>query len=122
MTFSKPILSTDTKKIKLSWWGYWIGHCWMTGWQSIRGTFRIWSDLMCSNYDGYALLDEDDPFTECVSWFWCCLNEDETYPKEFLEYLLQLANDVKTGKEKLIPFTQDMFDKLDELVGDLENE
>jgi len=46
MTFSEPVLGTATKKIKLNWWEYWIGHCWMTGWQSIGGAFRIWSDLM----------------------------------------------------------------------------
>jgi hypothetical protein len=122
MTFSKQILSTDKEKIKLSWWDYWIGHCWMTGWQSIRSTFRIWSDLMTSNYENYALLKTDDPFTECYNWFWCTLNEDETYPKEFLEYLLKLSDDVKTGKEKLIPLDENFFDTIDDLVGDLDDE
>jgi hypothetical protein len=122
MTFSKQILSTDKEKIKLSWWDYWIGHCWMTGWQSIRSSFRIWYDLMTSNYENYALLKTDDPFTECYNWFWCTLNEDETYPKEFLEYLLKLSDDVKTGKEKLIPLDENFFDTIDDLVGDLDDE
>ena len=42
-------------KTKLNWWEYWIGHCWMTGWQSIRMNFRMWADLMGSNYADYAL-------------------------------------------------------------------
>jgi len=87
-------------KTKLNWFDYWIGHCWMTGWQSIRGAFRIWSDLMRSNYTDYALLKEDNPEQECLEWFWVSLGEDEVYSKEFIEYLLQLADDVMTGKEK----------------------
>ena len=63
MTFIKPLKGTEPKKNKttLNWWEYWIGHCWMTGWQSMSHTFRIWADLMTSNYDGYALMREDDP-------------------------------------------------------------
>ena len=30
-----------------------------------------------------------------------------------------MADDVKTGKVETIPFTREMFDKLDDLVGDL---
>jgi hypothetical protein len=75
----------------------------MTGWQSIRGAFRIWVDLMRSNYANYALLKEDNPETECIEWFWASLNEDECYPKEFLEYLMQMVEDIETGKEKIIP-------------------
>lgn len=117
--YSTPVRGTSKKKTTLNWWEYWIGHCWMTGWQSIRSTFRIWCDLMCSNYEGYALLKEDDPEAECVDWFWASLNEDDVYPKEFLEYLLQMVDDIETGKEKVIPFTRKMFDEIDDLVGDL---
>ena len=109
--YSTPIRGTNKKKLTLNWWEYWIGHCWMTGWQSIRGAFIIWRDLMTSNYENYALLKEDDPFEECYEWFWGTLGEDDTYPKEFLEYLMQLADDVETGKEKLIPM-DDIFDLL----------
>ena len=73
----------------------------MTGWQSISMTFRIWGHLMTSNYDGYALMKEDDPETECIEWFWASLNEDDVYPKEFLEYLMQMVEDIETGKEKV---------------------
>jgi hypothetical protein len=85
-------------KTKLNWFDYWIGHCWMTGWQSMRMTFRIWADLMTSNYDSYALLKDDDPETECVEWFWASLNEDDVYDKEFIEYLLQMVEDIELGK------------------------
>ena len=95
---------------KLNWFEYWIGHCWMTGWQNIRGTFRIWSDLMTSNYEGYALLETDDPFTECYEWFWQSLGEDDTYPKEFLEYLMDLAHKVQTGEIETVEFKMEDFD------------
>jgi hypothetical protein len=97
---SKRVLATDKEKTTLNLWEYHIGHCWMTGWQSIRGAFRIWADLMTDNYKDYNLLKEDDPFEECRSWFWVSLGEDEVYPKEFLEYLMQMVEDVKSGKEK----------------------
>jgi len=53
---------------------------------------------MTSNYDSYALLKEDDPETECVEWFWASLNEDDVYDKEFIEYLLQMVEDIELGK------------------------
>jgi hypothetical protein len=112
MTFSKPVLSTDKKKTTLNWWEYWIGHCWMTGWQSIRSNFRMWGDLMGGNYEGYGLLKEDNPYEECVEWFWASLNEDDVYPKSFLEELLQLVADVDSGKEKLIPMDDDFMETL----------
>jgi hypothetical protein len=117
--FSTPLKGTSTKKTTLNWWEYWIGHCWMTGWQSICGAFRIWADLMGINYKDYALLKNDDPETECLEWFWGTLGEDDVYPKEFLEYLMQLADDVATGKEKVIPMDEDFFDRMKDLVGDL---
>ena len=104
MTFSKPVLATDKKKTTLNWWEYWIGHCYMTGWQSIRVAFRIWADLMGSNYKDYALpRTVEDPEKECIEWFWVTLGEDEVYPKFFLEELLQMCADIDSGKEKLIP-------------------
>lgn len=118
--YSKSLLATDKKSTKLNWWEYWIGHCWMTGWQTLGSTFRIWSDLITSNYDGYALLKEDDPESECIDWFWASLNEDDVYEKEFLEYLMQLADDVETGKEKVYPLDENFFDRLKDLVENVE--
>lgn len=118
--FSQLILSTDKKGTKLNWWEYWIGHCWMTGWQSIHGAFRIWRDLMTDNYKDYALLDDDDPYQECYQWFWVSLGEDETYPKFFLEELMQMAEDVESGKVKTYPLTEDFFDRMKELTDGIE--
>mgnify|MGYP000111854831 FL=1 len=118
--FSKSILATDKKITKLNWWEYWIGHCWMTGWQSIRGAFRIWADLMGSNYADYALpRTVEDPEQECIEWFWATLGEDEVYPKEFLEYLLQMCADIDSGKVETFPLTEDFFDRLKDLVEDV---
>ena len=102
----------------MNWFEYWIGHCWMTGWQSIRSAYKIWGDLLTGNYEGYALLKEDDPYTECYEWFWATLNEDETLPKEFLEYLMQLADDVETGKVKTYPMTLEELEEMSNLLED----
>lgn len=95
---------------------YYVSHVFPTGWQTVRGTFRIWKDLMTNNYNDYALLKDDDPFAECRDWFWCSLNEDDVYPKEFLEYLIQLADDVDSGKVKTYPMTSLEFEELDSLL------
>jgi len=121
--YSTPVRGTAPKKNRttLNWWEYWVGHCWMTGWQSIRGAFRIWADLITNNFDNYALLKSvDDPFEECYCWFWGTLGEDDVYPKEFLEQLLQMVDDIETGKEKLIPMGEDFMKELQELVKDVE--
>ena len=118
---SKPVLATDKEKTKLNWWEYHIGHCWMTGWQSIGDAFRIWADLMGSNYENYALpRTAEDPEEECISWFWVSLGEDNVYPKEFLEYLMCLCEDVKTGKVKTYPL-EDVMSELEELMS-IEND
>ena len=55
---------------------------------------------MTGNYESYALLKDDDPFQECYEWFWTSINLDETYPKEFLEHLQQMVDDIDSGKVK----------------------
>jgi hypothetical protein len=117
--FSKPLLGTEKNKVKMSWVEYYITHVFPTGWNTIAAAFRIWKDLMTDNYKDYSLLKDDDPFEQCSGWFWATLGEDEIYPKFFLEELMQMADDVATGKVKTFPFTKDMFDKLNDLVGDL---
>ena len=111
--FSKLIKGTN-KKVRMNWWQYWIGHCWMTGWQSIGMNFRMWADLVTGNYQNYALLSDDDPFTECYEWFWASLNEDDTYPREFLEELQQIVDDIENGKMELIPADEDFFKRLED--------
>ncbi len=117
--FSRPLLGTEKNKVTMSWVEYYITHVFPTGWNTIAAAFRIWSDLMTNNYKDYSLLKNDDPFEECREWFWATLGENDVYPKFFLEELMQMAEDVATGKVKTVPFTKDMFDELDDLVGDL---
>ena len=102
MTFSKPILGTDTKKIKLSWFEYIIFSCIQQGWYNCWYSFQNWKDLVLNNYQEYALLKDDDPLEQCILFFWDSL-EDEIYPKLFLESLLQMVDDIDTGKEKVYP-------------------
>lgn len=117
--FSRPLLGTDKEATKMSWMEYIFTHLIPTWIQSFGDNFRMWSDLMTENYAPYTLLKNDDPFEECYSCFWTSINLDETYPKEFLESLIQMADDVETGKVKTYPMTKDMFDELDDLVGDM---
>ena len=105
------------KRTTLNWIEYYIGHCWMMGWQNIRGSFRIWSDLMRGNYKDYALMWYDDPYEECVDWFWQSLGDDDTLPKEFLEHLQQMVEDIDAGKVKTYPM-EDVMKELEELLED----
>jgi len=117
--FSTPVRGTAKKKTTMNWWEYWIGHCFQTGWREIWNNFKMWRDLISGNYADYALLKDDDPYQECYEWFWCSINMDETYPKEFLEYLMQMVDDIETGKEKLIPLDEDFFDRMRDLTDGL---
>ena len=78
----------------------------------------MWRDLISGNYEGYALLDDDDPYQECYQWFWTSINLDETYPKEFLEYLMEMCDRIDRGEEKVYPLTEDFLDDLKELLDD----
>jgi hypothetical protein len=118
--FSTPVRGTEKKKTTLNWWEYWIGHCWMTGWQTIRMSFRNWRDLMVGNYEGYALMFYDDPFEECYSSFWAYLGDDDVLPKEFLESLLEMSARIERGEEKLIPFDKDFINRLKDLTDGVE--
>lgn len=118
--FSRALLATDKKKNTLNWWEYWVGHCWMTGWQTISMSFRNWRDLMTGNYKDYALMFYDDPYEECYSCFWTYLGDDDILPKEFLESLMQMADDVETGKVKTYPLTEDLVDRLKDLTDGIE--
>ena len=66
------------------------------------------------DYEKYTLLRDDEPFQECYDWFWGSINLDETYSKEFLEYLMQMADDVDTGKVK----TYSLDEVMENLKGD----
>ena len=116
MTFSREVKGTSPNKPKMNWWDYWINHCWMTGWQSINHSFQNWADLMTGNWKDYALMFYDDPYEECNSCFWSYLGEDDTLPKEFLEHLQQMVEDIETGKEKVYPMDEDFMRRLQDLT------
>ena len=119
MTFSRPLLGTDTKKTKLSWWEYVIFSCLKQGWYNCWYSFQNWGDLMGNNYAEYALLKDDDPLEQCILNFWDSL-EDEIYPKLFLESLFQMVDDIETGKEEVFTLDKDFFDRLKDLTDDVE--
>ena len=103
MTYSRPLLGTDTKKVKMSWMEYIFTHLIPTWFQSFNDNFVMWRDLITENYEPYKLLKDDNPEQECYDWFWSSINLDEIYPKSFLESLLQMVDDINTGKEEVIP-------------------
>lgn len=117
--FSRPLLGTDTDKTKLSWFEYILVSCIQQGWMNCWYAFQNWADLMTDNYQDYALLVSDDPLEQCILYFWDSL-EDEIYPKHFLDSLLQMAYDIDTGKEKVIPMDEAFMKRLEDLVEDVE--
>jgi hypothetical protein len=117
--FSQPLLGTNTDKVKLSWFDYIWNSCIRQGWYNCWYAYKNWADLMGNNYEGYGILKEDDDLEYCIGYFWDSL-EDEIYPKEFLEHLLQLSDDVRTGKEEVIPMDEVFMDRLKDLVKDVE--
>ena len=74
---------------------------------------------MGNSYQDYALHKDDDPLEQCTLYFWDSL-EDEIYPKSFLESLLQMVDDIATGKEEVFPLDKDFFDRLKDLTDDVE--
>lgn len=121
MTFSRPLLGTNTDKVKMSWVEYIFTHLIPTWFQSFNENFVMWRDLMTENYEVYTLLKDDDPFQMCYDYFWSGICTDETYPKEFLEYLMQMSADVESGKVKTYSLEEVMSD-LKGIVGDMEEE
>ena len=116
MTFSRAILGTD--KTKLSWWDYYYSHCFMTGWTSMYYNFHTWMDLVWfdQNQKNYTILKDDVPFEECYLTFWYDLGADDTYPKDFLEYIMKMAEEAKNGEVELIPLPETFFDNVEELL------
>ena len=104
----------------MSWFEYYFQHVLPTGFLTLSSAFKIWGDLMTGNYEGYALLDDDDPFQCCYDWFWGTLGEDDVYEKEFLEYLFKLADDVDKGIMPVYPMDVNQFNRINELLYDVE--
>ena len=101
--FSQPLLGTNTKKTTMTWFEYVFTHLIPTWFTSFGDNFVMWRDLITENYEPYKLLKDDNPEQECYDWFWSSINLDEIYPKSFLESLLQMVDDINTGKEEVIP-------------------
>ena len=121
MTYSRPLLGTNTKKVKMSWMEYIFTHLIPTWFQSFNDNFVMWRDLITENYEPYKLLKDDNPEQECYDWFWSSINLDETHPKSFLESLLQMVDDINTGKEKVIPI-DDVMENLKKWCEEEEDE
>lgn len=115
--FSRPLLGTDKQKTKLSWFEYIVFSCIQQGWMNCWYAFQNWADLMGNNYEGYGILAIDDDLEQCILCFWDSL-EDDIYPKDFLDELMQIADDVRTGKEELIPMDQ-VMGRLKDLTCDM---
>lgn len=108
-----------TSKVSMTWFKYITFHVIPTWFRSFRSNFVMWLDLMTDHYEHYAILEEDDPFECCYDWFWTSIGMDEVYGKDFLEYLMQMVDDIETGKVETIPFTEEMFNELKELTDDI---
>ena len=77
----------------------------LPGWvESWTYNFKIRADLMTGNYKPYAEPWGESPERDCYEWFWSSINLDDIYSKEFLEELVQMMKDVKSGKVKTIPY------------------
>ena len=94
----------------------------LPGWvESWTYNFRIWADLMTGNYKPYAEPWGESPERDCYEWFWASINLDDIYSKEFIVELLQMKNDVESGKVKTYPLG-DVLKKMEDLVGDMESD
>jgi hypothetical protein len=56
MTYSRPLLGTDTKKTKLSWFKYIWFSCIQQGGIIVGTPLMNWSDLMGNSYQDYELI------------------------------------------------------------------
>ena len=87
-----------TRGQHMTWTNYIFRHLIPAWFNSFKCNFYMWSDLMAGDYEGYALLPGDDPYTECYEWFWASLSMDETYPKEFLDELQEIVDMIDQNK------------------------
>jgi hypothetical protein len=106
----------------MTWFEYITTHLIPTWFKSFNDNFRMWRDLITGNYDNYGLLKDDDPYQECYEWFWTSINLDETYSKEFLEYLQGLVDEIDRGEVKFIDYSVEDFEQDMKTLEDLENE
>ena len=106
----------------MNWIEYYLGHCFQTGWREMWNNFKMWRDLISGNYENYNLLPEDDPYEECYNWFWTSINLDETLPKEFLEFLMDMRDRIDSGEEKVYLVNEDFMAELKAWGEEIEDE
>ena len=90
---------------------------WVQSWTS---NFKLWADLMTNNYEVYANPWGESPEQECYEWFWASINMDDTLPKEFLERLYQMMDDIDTGIVRTYP-AEEVLGRMKELVDEMED-
>lgn len=83
----------------MTWPEYYIRHCFFIGLKSIVGSFLIWKDLLTSNYSKYALFEDQDPYEECLSWFWFSLGDDSVLTKELLDEIYLMIDEINSSQE-----------------------
>lgn len=98
----------------MSWIKYIFEYLLFAGWREMGYNFRLWFILMTDGYDEIPLFDAEDSY----NYFWSSLNSDEILPKEFLEGLYQMVDDVESGRVSTFPLTIDEFDEVKVLLGD----
>ena len=91
---------------------------WVQTWSC---NFQVWADLMTNNYEVYTNPYGESPERECYEWFWAFINMDDTLPKESLDSLYQMMDDIDTGKVKTVP-AKDVLKRMKELVEEDNNE
>lgn len=95
---------------------YIFKHCIPSGFHSIRSAFYFWIRLLqgdLSDYEIYKTLkhkySKEEMFEMLRNDFWWSL-EDDVLPKEFLENLYKLVEEVNKGEVELTPFNIEDFD------------
>jgi hypothetical protein len=113
---SIPLLGTH-KKTKMNRLEYIWFSCILQGFHNCHYSFLNWRDLIGGNHSGYGILPEDDDLEYCISYFWESL-QPEIYSKEFLDYLMQISNDVKEGRVETVEWTEEMMNEDFGLIDD----
>lgn len=104
---SRPVFTI--KKTKLTWYEYYTTHVIPTIFYGIKEAVYLWIKLLQGDTSDYEIYSEYFKYTEEEKFellqldFWYSL-EDDILDKEFVEHLMQLSEDVKTGKVKTIPY------------------
>ncbi len=108
----------------MSWLEYFFTHCIPTGFKNIKDSFYFWVKLLQGDFEDYRIYNgrtykysDQELFELLRSDFWYSLEED-ILEKEFLEYLIGLAEDVESGVVETIPWSEMDYDELINPIGD----